>query len=400
MPPLPTINLSIYEPIRATIEQAKRTLVSPTAAKDDREWAILDLEEIYNSAPAKNITPYHFACVCSILAVHSPAGIYARNTYARKCLAEAKKKLKKVRTDSYDMGPLRDEFSITEQIFKGLQKQATIELEKIAKEMRALRLENKLVGNTPSPSPKKVRARHVMKKKKVSWGRVKDLHEDEDGDDEGGEHDEDYEDLDGGESSNREQHSTTTRRTKEKMAGRGGPSFFDVVHGVGKALGERSTDDVIELAAQYLKYGSMNQKEIAMLLKHFYALLKLLNAEPNQLDDFQRCEILSLLATDCGFKLDDEERKSYGRQCISACKEIDEFDDKYKAAGQILRDMEKLLASLGAKTGDEMAGKDHGDLNDSHEDSKDEKKEPAIPVRPKEDKNNDNIGLWEEDEST
>ncbi|KAH7342734.1 hypothetical protein BKA65DRAFT_552352 [Rhexocercosporidium sp. MPI-PUGE-AT-0058] len=175
--------LTYSEVTRASIEKAKFTLESPSSTAEEREFAISELEEIY-ALPTTSRTNYHFGCVCYLLAMYSPKDIMARKNYAYKCLAEVRKKLSKISGDKKE--PFKDEYSVSEQLFKGLQKKARLALEKIGTEVRRARAEGKLLEP-------KWETHHVKKKKKkVSWGGADIYDDDEDYQDEDDE-DDDYE---------------------------------------------------------------------------------------------------------------------------------------------------------------------------------------------------------------
>jgi hypothetical protein len=72
---------------------------------------------------------------------------------------------------------LEGEHSVSEQVFRGVQKMAGVALEKIGEETRRARREGKLGKSQESP-PKKVETRQV-KKKKVALGDDSDGYDDE-----------------------------------------------------------------------------------------------------------------------------------------------------------------------------------------------------------------------------
>ncbi|KAH9216877.1 hypothetical protein DL95DRAFT_459692 [Leptodontidium sp. 2 PMI_412] len=168
-------DLALVAPLTfSEVTRAKRTLETPSTTKDERETAIGCLEEIYE-LPTTSRTSYHYGAACCLLAMYSTQDTNVRRSYAHKCLTEARKKLKKNPTT--DTEPFQDEYSVSEQIFKGLQKMARLALDMIGNDVRRARAEGKLL------EPKQVETGHVKKKKKVSWGGIAAYEGDEDYDD-------------------------------------------------------------------------------------------------------------------------------------------------------------------------------------------------------------------------
>ncbi|KAG4435802.1 hypothetical protein IFR05_008723 [Cadophora sp. M221] len=180
-------DLALVAPL--TLSEAKRTLETPFATKDERESAIGYLEEIHD-LPAISRTSYHYGAACILLAMYSTKDTTVRRTYAYKCLGEVRKNVKKMKMIDEEE-PFTDEYSVSEQVFKGLEKMARLALNLIGNELRRARAEGKLL------EPKQVNTGHAKKKKKVSWGGISAYEGDEDYDDDDGDDDYDKEEEEG-----------------------------------------------------------------------------------------------------------------------------------------------------------------------------------------------------------
>lgn len=115
--------------------------------------------------------------MCCLLTIHSLEDpIEDRKAYAGKCTTECKRKLKLIEAD---LDSMPGEHDLSKQLFTNLQKKLAGPLFKINKDIYLKRNAGK------SFSPTKLGAdRHVVKKKKVSWGGAVARYEDGEEDDE------------------------------------------------------------------------------------------------------------------------------------------------------------------------------------------------------------------------